>query len=54
MHVYLQTRDMKIIFKIILSTQNSSDVDLVKDIVSANKATVCYLKFSLYLTKGFT
>ena len=27
---------------IILSTQNSSDIDLVKDIVSANKVTICY------------
>ena len=30
------------IFKIILSTHNSSDIDLVKDIVSANKVTICF------------
>ena len=37
-----------ILKKIILSTQNSSDIDLVKDIVSANKDTIRYLKFLLF------
>ena len=35
------------IFKIILSTHNSSDIDLVKDIVSANKVTICISFFTL-------
>ena len=40
----------RLFFKIILSTQNSSDIDLVNDIKSANKVTtcICYLKLSLY------
>ena len=55
MHVCLQTRyiyvdglwcSRKLFLK---STQNSSDADLVKDIKSANKITICYFKkFSLY------
>ena len=42
------------IFKIILSTHNSSDIDLVKDIVSANKVTICFIVFHFLPTRGFT
>ena len=56
--VSLEDLNFIFIFKIILSTHNSSDIELVKDIVSVNKVTIRYLKFSLYFiflpTRGFT
>ena len=50
---YGAVEDLNFIF-IFLSTQNSSDIDLVKDNVSANKVTICFHCISFLPTRGFT
>ena len=46
---YGAVEDLNFIFIFIfISTQNSSDIDLVKDIVSANKVTICFHCISFF------